>query len=62
MPMPSGLELDPNPGIDDHLLSLFCCLVASLVAEVSRVVVAVVAVVAVVVWLMVDDPVVLGEL
>lgn len=27
--MPSGLEFDPNPGMDDQRFNLFCCLVAA---------------------------------
>jgi hypothetical protein len=32
-PMPSGLELDPNPGIDDQRFNLFCCLLAAAAEE-----------------------------
>lgn len=72
-PMPSGLELDPNPGMEDHLLSLFCCLVAPPVTRCPSLpmavmfagVVAVGELCVVALLLMVvlaDEPVVLGEL
>lgn len=72
-PMPSGLELDPNPGMDDHLFSLFCCLVAPPVTRCPSLpmavmvagVVAVGELCVVALLLMVvlaDEPVVLGEL
>lgn len=72
-PIPSGLELDPNPGIDDHLFSLFCCLVALLVTRCPSLPMAVIVVGAVAVGelcvvalllmvVLADEPVVLGEL
>lgn len=33
--MPSGLELDPNPGMDDQRFNLFCSLLAVAAAELS---------------------------
>jgi hypothetical protein len=29
LPIPSGLELDPNPGMDDQRFNLFCSLLAA---------------------------------
>lgn len=72
-PIPSGLELDPNPGMDDHLFSLFCCLLAPPVTRCPSLPIAVMVagdvavgefcVVALLLMVVLaDEPVVLGEL
>lgn len=67
MPIPSGMEPDPNPGMDDHLFSRFCCLVVaawSIDGEGSLVVVLLVAAVFCVLFVLLvlaDEPVVLGD-
>jgi hypothetical protein len=67
VPIPSGMEPDPNPGMDDHLLSRFCCFVAagcSIAGEGALGVdwlVAVVCCVLFVLLVLAEEPVVLGD-
>ena len=61
-PMPSGLELEPNPGMDDHRFRRFCCLLASEDVVAVGDGAGVVSRVAALMLVLPDEPVVLGEL
>ncbi len=61
-PMPSGLELEPNPGMDDQRFRRFCCLLASEEVVAVGDGAGVVSRVAVLMLVLPDEPVVLGEL